>query len=183
MTQRYLNCDERSNSYGARVSGQRSSTDVRQLTTGPQFALIEVRFKTSNIRGRGVQTPTQPEITTPRLGVCPLSRFWRPTASIPINMREHLYSHVLHIIVQTSSSLKVFACLCDLRRQCSQPLFSVSFKDITIPPLLWRNVGCELGIAGDASGSHAPRRLFELVEAELGPYRTDAVEDREGRTP
>jgi hypothetical protein len=77
-------------------------------------------------------------------------------------------------------NLKAFACLCNLRRQCSQPLLSVSFKDITIPLLLWRNVGCELGIA---AGSYAPQRLVELVEAELCPYRTDAVEYREGRTP
>ena len=75
----------------------------------------------------------------------PPSRFWRDQqindASVPINMSENLYSHVLHIIVQTSSSLNVFACLRDLRRQCSQSLLSVSFKDIIIPPLLWRNVG------------------------------------------
>jgi hypothetical protein len=31
------------------------------------------------------------------------------------------------------SSLKVLACLRDLRRQCSQPLLSVSLKDITNP--------------------------------------------------
>jgi hypothetical protein len=77
----------------------------------------------------------------------------------------------------------VCACLRDLRRQCSQPLLTVSFKDITVPLLPWPNVDCELGIAEGASGSHAARRPFELVEAELSPYRADAVEDREGRTP
>ena len=79
------------------------------------------------------------------------------------------------------SNLKVFACLRDLRRQCSQPLLPVSFKDIAIPPLLWCNVDYELGIARYTSRSDEPRRLLEFEEAELGPYRADTVEDREGR--
>lgn len=96
---------------------------------------------------------------------------------------EIFYISMYTYYCKNMSSLKVFACPRELRRQCSQPLLSVSFKDITIPLLLWHNVGCELGIAGDALGSHEPQRLFELVEAELGPYRADAVEDSEARTP
>ena len=81
------------------------------------------------------------------------------------------------------SSLEAFACLRDLRRQCSQPLLSVRFKDITVPLLPWRNVYYRLVIAGDALGSHTPWPLFKLVEAKPGPNCADAVEDGEGRKP
>jgi len=76
-----------------------------------------------------------------------------------VEVRHHnLYNHVLHIILQTSSSLKESACFRDLFRQYLQPLLSVSFK--AIPPLPWRNVDYKVGIVGDALRSHAPRRLF-----------------------
>lgn len=60
---------------------------------------------------------------------------------------------------------------------------ALCYKDIKIPSLLWGDVGCELRIAGDTTKSHAPRSLFELVEAELDPYCADGVEDRGGAHP
>ena len=117
----------------------------------------------------------------------PPSRFWRPTdqdTSVPINISEfYTVMYIIHCyVVQKSPSLKVFACLRDLCCQCSQPLLSVSFKDITIPPFLRCDVGYEVEIVGGESRGYMPRCLFKLVEAELGPYRADTIEDRKWRT-
>ena len=96
---------------------------------------------------------------------------------------EPHYRHTIynsHVLVRKSSSLEVLACLCDIGRQFSQLLLSVSFEDITIPPLSWHSVDHEPGISGNVFRSDYILLLFGLVEAELGPHRNDAVEDREG---